>query len=78
MEKLTPEIIVEAASVEDEVRRVRYNVASFDRISGETSNIVMPQGLDVQHGSNLTDAERMTRDEYDPSFYKLNSKTHTE
>lgn len=68
-EVIKPGIVVEAATIEDEVRRVRHNVASFQTIGRETSNIVMPKGLDVEHGTSLQEAERLTREEYDPTFY---------
>lgn len=68
-ETVKPEIIIEAATIDDEIRRVRHNVASFDTITKETLNVVMPKGLDVKHKYNLQDVEKLTREEYDPTFY---------
>ena len=68
-ETAKPEIIVEPATIDDEIRRVRHNIVSFETITNETQNVVMPKGLDVNHKSNLQDAEKLTREEYDPTFY---------
>jgi hypothetical protein len=68
-ENLKPEILVEAATVEEEIQRVRHCVHAFETITKETSDVVMPKGLDVKHKSHVHDTEKLTREEYDPSFY---------
>lgn len=63
------EIIVEAATIKDEVRRVHHYVAFFETGTKQPRNVVMPKNLDIKHKINRGDAERLTQEEYDPTFY---------
>ncbi len=68
-ETVSPEIAVEAASVEYEVARVQHYISVFDSVSKHTQSIVFPKGLDIQNYSDLNQAEEATREEYDPNYY---------
>lgn len=41
----------------------------FETITKNTQNVVLPKGLDISHKTNLNETDRLTREEYDPTFY---------